>query len=128
MAKKIQIVFLFLTLGFFLMSGSGYACGRTNEKMSCEKKETSKKETSDSCRKDCCKKKNDSKKDQHGCNGKCDHSGCTASGLQFSLIALNEFDFNTNLFNFSVEKTTPYHRNSRISAGFTSIWSPPKIK
>lgn len=110
------------------MSNTGYACGKTAEKMSCEKKADSKKETSDSCQKDCCKKKGDSKKDQHGCNGKCDHSGCTTSGLQFSLMAMNEFEFRNNLFNFSLEKTTPYYKNISISDGFTSIWLPPKIK
>ncbi|OXE97562.1 hypothetical protein BC749_108204 [Flavobacterium araucananum] len=128
MAKKIHILFSFLTLGFFLMSSSGYACGKSSEKMSCEKKVTSNKETADSCQKECCEKKQESKKDPHGCNGKCDHSSCTPTALQFSMIAVNEFEFNSNLFNFSFEKTTPYYRNSSISAGFTSIWSPPKIK
>ncbi|KUJ63898.1 hypothetical protein AR687_01550 [Flavobacteriaceae bacterium CRH] len=123
MNKKIQILFLFLTLGFFLMSNVGYAFGRTEEKMSCEKKETS-----NSCEKDCCKKSHDSKKDQHGCNGKCDHSSCTATALQFSLITIHEFEFNTDLFNFSLKKSISYHKTASISDGFTSIWSPPKIK
>jgi hypothetical protein len=110
------------------MSNSGYACGKTSEKTSCEKKAISKKETSDSCKKDCCKKNHDSKKDQHGCSGKCDHSSCTTTALQFSLIAINEFEFNNNLFNFSLEKSISYHKTARISDGFTSIWLPPKIK
>ncbi|WKL45829.1 hypothetical protein Q1W71_12760 [Flavobacterium pectinovorum] len=127
LAKKIHILFLMLTLGFFLMSNMGYACGETSETTSCEKKAISKKETTNSCQKDCCKKTDNSKKDQHGCSGKCDHSGCTASGLQFSLIAINEFEFNSNLFNFSFKKTIPYYKNSSLSDGFTSIWQPPKI-
>lgn len=110
------------------MSNSGYACGKASEKNSCEKKTISKKETSDSCQKDCCKKDHSSKKDQHGCNGKCDHSGCTTSGLSFSLMTTNEFEFDNNLFNFSSEKTTPYYKNISISDGFTSIWLIPKIK
>ncbi|WP_264534927.1 hypothetical protein [Flavobacterium sp. N1736] len=105
-----------------------YACGKVEEKTSCEKKAISKKEVSDSCQKDCCKENHNSKKDQHGCNGKCDHSSCTQTALQFSLIAVNEFEFNNNLFNFSIEKTTPYYKNISISDGFTSIWQPPKIK
>lgn len=109
------------------MSNSGYACGKASEKTSCEKSVTSKKETADSCQKDCCKKNHHSKKDQHGCNGKCDHSGCTTSGLVFSLIATNEFEFDNNLFNFSTEKTTLDHKTASISDGFTSIWLPPKI-
>jgi hypothetical protein len=127
LAKKIHILSLMLTLGFFLMSNMGYACGKNPETTSCEKKAISKKETADSCQKDCCKKNHDSKKDQHGCSGKCDHSGCTASGLQFSLIAINEFEFNNNLFNFSFKKTIPYYKNSSLSDGFTFIWQPPKI-
>ncbi|WP_245176788.1 hypothetical protein [Flavobacterium aquidurense] len=127
MAKKLHILFLFITLGFLLMSNSGYACGKASEKTSCEKKTISKKETSDSCEKDCCKDNHSSKKDQHGCNGKCDHSGCTTSGLAFSLIATNEFEFDNNLFNFSTEKTTLHHKTASISDGFTSIWLPPKI-
>jgi hypothetical protein len=110
------------------MSNSSYGCGKAEGKTSCEKEISSKKETLDSCQKDCCKKSLDSKKDQHGCNGKCDHSGCTASGFSFSLIAANEFEFNNNLFNFSFETATPYYKNISVSAGFTSIWLPPKIK
>ncbi|MBF4518918.1 hypothetical protein IRZ71_21385 [Flavobacterium sp. ANB] len=109
------------------MSNSGYACGRASEKTSCEKKEISKKETSHSCQKDCCTKNHDSKKDQHGCNGKCDHSSCTTTALQFSLITINEFEFSNNLFNFSLEKSISYYKTASISAGFTSIWLPPKI-
>ncbi len=110
------------------MSNSSYACGKSSEKSSCEKKVTSKKETSDSCEKDCCKKNQDSKKDQHGCKGKCDHSSCTTTSLLFSLIAINDFEFDTNLFNFSFEKSVSYHKTDSISAGFTSIWLIPKIK
>lgn len=110
------------------MSNLSYAFERTEGKMSCEKKTISEKETAGSCQKNCCKKSHESKKDQHGCNGKCDHSSCTTSALQFSLMATNEFEFNNNLFNFSSEKTTPYYKNISISDGFTSIWLPPKIK
>ena len=110
------------------MSTMSYACGMPEEKMTCEKTSNSKEKTSDSCEKDCCKKNQNSKKEQHGCEGKCNHSGCTTSGLQYSLMAINEFNFNTNLFNFSFEKTTPYYKNISISDGFTSIWLPPKIK
>lgn len=128
MSKKVHILFLVFTLGFFLTSGAGYACGKSSEKTSCEKKMIPTKTNSDSCEKDCCKKDSSPKKDQHGCNGKCDHSGCTTSGLQFSLISENEFDFNTNTFNFSVEKPLSYYTETPISDGFTSIWLPPKIK
>lgn len=125
--KKFHILFLFLTLGFFLMSNSGYACGKTEEKMDCEKKATSKKEITNSCQKNCCTKTKKDQKSHHGCNGKCDHSGCTTSFLQFSLIT-NEIDLSNNLFNFSTKKQISYYNNASISDGFTSIWLPPKIK
>lgn len=128
MSKKVYILTLLLTLGFFLMSGVGYACGKSSEKISCEKKIISTTADSDSCQKDCCKKDSSSKKNQHGCNGKCDHSGCTTSGLQLSLISANEFDFNTNIFNFSLKKPVSYYTETPVSDGFTSIWLPPKIK
>lgn len=108
------------------MSNSGYACGRVNEKMDCEKEVISKKETDNSCEKDCCKENKKDKKGQHGCSGKCDHSGCTTSFLQFSLIT-NEIDLSNNLFNFSKEKQISYYNTTGISDGFTSIWLPPKI-
>ena len=109
------------------MSGTTYACAKSSEKTSCEKKATSKANTN-SCEKDCCKKDSSSKKDQDGCNGKCDHSGCPTSGLQFSLILENEFDFNTQTFNFSLEKPILYYTETPVSDGFTTIWLPPKIK
>lgn len=128
MTKKAHILFLFLTLGFFLMPSVTYACGKSSEKTSCEKKVISTKADSDSCQKECCKKDSSSNKDQHGCNGKCDHSGCTTSGLQFSVISEIEFDFNTNTFNFPLEKPVSYYTETPLSDGFTSIWQPPKIK
>ena len=121
MSKKVHILFLVLTLGFFLTSGASYACGKSSGKTSCEEKVTSTKANSDSCQKECCKK------DQHGCNGKCAHSGCTTSGLQFSLISENEFNLN-HVFNFSLERPILYYTETPVSDGFTSIWLPPKIK
>lgn len=106
------------------MSNSGYACGKSSEKNSCEKKVTS----SHLCEKDCCKKSQDSKKDKGGCNRKCDHSSCTTTILQFSMITPNEFEFENNLFNFSPEKSISFYKTASISDGFTSIWLIPKIK
>ena len=125
MSKKIYILVFILT-GLFLTSGSTYACGKSSEQ-SCEKKIASKKDNG-SCEKDCCKKSHESKNEKHGCNGKCDHSNCTTSALYYSVITANEFEFNNNLFNFSLENTVPYYKNINISDGFTSIWLRPKIK
>jgi hypothetical protein len=103
----------------------GYACEKSVEKSSCEKRITSEKE---SCQKNCCKKNHNSKNEPHGCSGKCSHSGCTTSGLQFSFLAQNEFELSNDLFNFSLKKPITYYKKNSISDGFTSIWSPPKIK
>lgn len=110
------------------MSNSTYACGKAVEKTSSEKKISSKKESTDSYQEGCCESEHNSKKDQHGCNGKCDHSSCTTSILQFSLITANEFDFNNNIFNFSPEKSISYYKTARLCDGFASIWLIPKIK
>lgn len=107
---------------------TNYTCGNITQKTSCEKKIIPKRKSPDSCKKDCCKKNHDSEKGQQDCNGKCGHSNCTTSSLQFSLINVNEFKFDHNSFNFSPEKSVSYYKTARISAGFTSIWSLPKIK
>ena len=127
MSKKFYILVFILT-GLFLIPVSTYACGKSSEKSSCEKKIAYKEKDKGSCEKDCCKKGDESKKDEKGCNGKCDHSNCTTSALHYSLITANEFEFNNNLFNFSLENPVPYYKNINISDGFTSIWLRPKIK
>lgn len=124
LSKKVHILLLVLTFGFTLMSTASYACGKSTEKSSCEKKA---KTNSDSCKKDCCKKDSDSKKEQHGCKGKCDHSGCTTSGLQLTLVIQNEIEFRNNSFNLTYKKPIGYYKNCTISDGFTSIWLIPKI-
>lgn len=114
-------------LGFFLMPSSGYACEKSSEKTSCKKETSSKKDSAHTCQENCCEKGHDSKKDPHGCSGKCNHSSCTTSILQFSLITANEFDFNNNLFNFSPEKSISYYKTASLCDGFASIWLIPKI-
>lgn len=127
MSKKIHILFFLLTLGLFLLPSSSYACGNNTAKSSCEKKVTSK-EKENTSNQNCCNSDDSTHKDQHGCNGKCDHSSCTTSALHFSLLSANELEFHNNAFNFSVENPIPYYKNLRISDGYTSIWYPPKIK
>lgn len=127
MPKKFYILVFILT-GLFLTPGSTYACGKSSEQSSCEKKIASKEKDNRLCEKDCCKKSHESKNEKHGCNGKCDYSNCTTSALYYSVITANEFEFNNNLFNFSLENPVPYYKNITISDGFTSIWLRPKIK
>ncbi|WP_166921841.1 hypothetical protein [Flavobacterium poyangense] len=128
MTKKVYILFFILTVGFFLMPSSGYACESKTEKSDSKKEITSTEKENSQCTEDCCKKEDHSKKDKHDCDGKCSHSNCTTSSLSFSIPSSNDFDFQNNVFNFSTEKTISYYNEANISDGFTSIWLPPKIK
>ncbi|WP_223709044.1 hypothetical protein [Flavobacterium potami] len=119
MKKKIHIILLFITLSFFLNPGYTYACNMGNHKEIAPKEENS-------CSKKCCEKKT-SKHEKHNCDGKCRHSGCTTSALQFIILTSNEFDLQNDVFNFSLKNTIASYSNSTISSGFTSIWLKPKI-
>lgn len=122
MKKRLHILIIILTLGIFTLPTLSYACGTKTEKSCCAKKTTSKNE-----KKDCCKNKQ-SKEEDNSCGGKCGHSNCTASTVNFSLISFYEIEFKNNNFDFSTEKPKFYHSETFISSGFTSVWLPPKIK
>lgn len=128
MTKKAFILFFFLTIGFFLIPVSGFACGNNTGKSSHKKEITVTKKEKGCCTKDCCTKNETPEKEKHDCDGKCNHTNCTTSSLQFSIPALNDFDFQNMLFNFSMEKSVSYYNEANISDGFASIWLPPKIK
>jgi hypothetical protein len=125
--KKFHILLVLVILGFFLMPFLTYSCEMKSKKSCCNKEMSS----SNDEKMDCCKNINDSKsknKDHEGgCNGKCGHSNCVTTSTQFS-VAFFEIRFNNNNFDFSVEKPKFYHSETFISAGFTSVWLPPKIK
>jgi hypothetical protein len=116
-----------LTIGFLLIPSSGFACGNNNDKTAHKKEISSKKKEKDCCTKDCCKENNDPKKEKHDCSGKCSHTNCTTSSLQFSIPASNDFELQNSTLNFSIEKPISYYNEANISDGFTSIWLPPKI-
>lgn len=117
-----------LTIGFFLIPVSGVACENHTGKNAFKKEISVNKKEKDCCKKDCCSKTASPKKEKHDCDGKCNHTNCTTSSLQLSIPALNDFDFQNMLFNFSMEKSVSYYNEANISDGFTSIWLPPKIK
>ena len=130
MIKNFYITFILLTLGFLLMPMSGFACESKVDRSCCKKEMSEKK-----IKKDCCStksdnknnNKNDNKKDNN-CGGKCGHSNCTTSTtLNFSLISFYEIHFNNNNFDLTSEKSKFYHSEISVSAGFTSVWSIPKI-
>jgi hypothetical protein len=120
LSKKVRIVFILLTLGFFLIPGINYACNnRHSEEM------TVKETKENSCEKECCKK-NNSKEEKHNCDEKCHHANCTVS-FQLNAIPANEFIFERNNFNFATKKQNCHYNETGLSAGFTSIWLRPKI-
>ncbi len=120
MKKRFHILVLVFTLGFLMLPTMNYACGTKTEKDYCKKEISSKTE-----KKDCCAN-NHSKDKDNNCGGKCGHSNCTTSFINFSLVFLNDIKFNTN-FDFSSEKQNFYISKTNISSGFYSIWLIPKI-
>ena len=122
MIKRIHIVIIILTLGFFLLPTLSHACGTKTGKSCCAKEKTSKIE-----KKDCCNSSNSKDKD-NGCEGKCGHPNCTSStSINFSLISTFEIDFTIFNFNFLSEKQKFYNSKTFISSGFSSVWLIPKI-
>ncbi|WPO79369.1 hypothetical protein [Flavobacterium sp. KACC 22761] len=119
MEKKIHIMMLFIILSFFWNPSYTYACHSGHSKEIVAKEENS-------CSKKCCEKKT-SKQEKHNCDGKCRHSSCTTSALQFVILNSNDFDLQNDVFNFSLKNTISSYSNSTISSGFTSIWLKPKI-
>jgi hypothetical protein len=122
MKKRLHIFIIILTLGFFLLPAMTYACGTKSEKECCKKEVSSKFEKKE------CNKNNHSKDKNDSCGGKCGHSNCTTSSVNFSIISSSEIDFKDNNFDFCLEKPKFYDSETFISSGFTSVWLPPKIK
>ena len=122
MKKRLHIIIIILTFGFFMLPTLSYSCGTKTEKSCCKKETTSKTE-----KKDCCSSKNSKDKD-NDCGGKCGHSNCTSStSINFSLISSYEINFIDNSFGFSEEKSKFYNSKTFISSGFYYIWLIPKI-
>lgn len=122
MKKRLHLLIIILTFGFFMLPTLSYACGTKTEKACCKKETLSKIE-----KKACCTS-NQSKEKDNGCGGKCGHSNCTSStSLNFSMISSFEINFNNNSFGFSEEKSQFYNSKTFISSGFYHIWVIPKI-
>lgn len=108
-----------MTLSFLLTPSFNYACNSGHNMEMTSKKENS-------CSKKCCENKN-TKKEKHNCNGKCTHTGCNTSALQYIILNSNDFDLPNDVFNFSLKNTFSFYPEVTISSGFTSIWLKPKI-
>ena len=122
MKNRLHTIIIILALGFFLSPTWSYACGTKTEKSCCKKENSSKTEKNDCCN------GNHSKDKDNSCGGKCGHSNCTTSPVNFSIISYNEIKFKNNSFDFSSEKTKFYDYKTFIASGFTSVWLPPKIR
>jgi hypothetical protein len=121
MKKWLRIIIIILTIGFFTLPTSSYACGTTTEKSCCKKETLSK-----SGKKECCCDKH-SKNKKAPCDGKCGHSNCTTSSINLGILAFYAIEIKNNHFDFSSEKQNFYYSKINISAGFYSIWLIPKI-
>lgn len=112
-------------IGFFLIPSLSYSCEMKSNKSCCNKEMSS-----SNAKRDCCKKSNNSKGQQKdhdsGCNGKCGHSNCTTSSVQFS-IAFFEIQFKNNNFYFSEKEHNYFNSKTNLSSGFHSLWLIPKI-
>ncbi|MBF2709065.1 hypothetical protein [Flavobacterium soyangense] len=124
MRKKFHIILLIVTVGFFLMPSLTIACEMKSGKSCCNTETPN----SNIEKKDCYKIANHSKNKEHedSCNGKCGHSNCTTSSVQFS-IAFFEIKFKSNNFDFSEKQQNYFNSETNLSSGFHSIWLIPKI-
>lgn len=114
---------LTVILGFLLMPGVSFACGKGSEKNSCKKEISSTKKNND-----CCKiEKNCDKKSKNGCGGKCGHSKCGCPSSSNGFTSVYEINFKNNIFDFSSENQKYFHSETFISSGFFSLWLIPKI-
>ncbi len=122
MKKRLLIAIIILTIGFFIVPTSNYACEIKTEKSCC------KKENTQNTKKDCCNDNNSKDKD-NSCGGKCGHSNCTStSPVNLSIISYFDIEFKNINIDYYTKKSNFYYTKTFISSGFTSVWLPPNIK
>ena len=118
----ISIIFI-MSLCFFLAPMNTFACEKKAVANCCS---TAKK--AETAKKSCCTEESH-KTDNNSCGGKCGHSNCTSvSSSHLSVLTFFECEFKNNSFSISISKPVFYHSESFVSAGFVSVWLPPKIK
>src|SRR6218665_1165083 len=123
MIKKIHILLVIFMLGFF-GTPRLYACGKNSAKA--EKSSCSSKKASKSTEKDCCEKDSSNKNDK-GCSGKCGHDSCHCSTSCYSFIPMFIVLNGSNNFFTDSSRKKIHHKESLLSPGFVSIWTPPNI-
>ena len=123
---KLFPILVMLIFGIFLMPQVTFACEMKSKKSCCNKEMS----TSNSDKMDCCKSvnKSNSNNNDHegGCNGKCGHSNCVTTSIQFSVVFF-EIQFKNNNFAFSEKKQNYFKSDTNLSSGFYSLWLIPKI-
>lgn len=124
MNKHITIILL-LCLGFLLAPAFSYACAPKTtiavaEKTCCSKKKAGNKEQT----KDCCKSQSKNAGEHQDCGDSSCKCGNTASPV-FNLTPPLVFKLGNIFPGANKHNFSPY--NARYSAGFSTIWQPPKI-
>lgn len=133
MNKKIYI--LLIAFGFFLIPNAIFACNSSAQIETSKKVISSHHELEDNCEHshaekvnhNCCDKKSSKESNNNQCNGKCGHSSCTVSMVNFALISnnINEIAIDNN-FSFSNKVNFSYLKTN-LTDGFYSLWLIPKI-
>lgn len=113
-----------------LIPADTHACGKNHKKIenSCAKKQSaSKTEKAEKslCKKEPCKGEH-STKDQ-GCGSNCNHSNCKCVHFTVTFALTQENFLKETIINFAARKHNSIDAENSLSAGFHSIWQPPKI-
>ena len=134
MTKKIYI--LLIAFGFFMIPNAIFSCNSHAQKITATTEMFAKHDLEDGCntktssksdKHSCCDKKSSTDKDNTGCKGKCGHSNCTVSIIQFAIISFVANDLSLeNYFSFP-NKLNFCYLKTNISSGFYSLWLIPKI-
>lgn len=123
MTNKFHILLIILTIGFFATPTLTYACGtNTNntEKSCCKKDKSNKTE-----KKDCCK--NHKSKNDGDCGGNCKHPSCSCPVVHYAFNLPFSTELKTKPFFAESKKLKFYDKETYLSSGFYSIWTPPNI-
>ena len=126
MQKKVHILFIILTLGFFATPTLTYACGTKTDKTenSCCKKD----KAGQGHKKDCCKNHHSkNNKSDDDCGGNCGNSSCSCTTVHFAFNLPFLSGVGSKKYFAISEKLKFYDQQIHLSDGFYSIWTPPNI-
>lgn len=126
MTKKIHILLIILTIGFFATPMLTYACGTNSNKT---EKSCCKNDNTDNIeKKDCCKNHHSkNNKNDDGCGGKCKHPSCSCPTVHFVFNLPFFIEISLKKDFTESKKNKFYDKEIYLSDGFYSIWTPPNI-